>query len=249
MTADVRRPGGAGHREREALDARNQPGRVGSDPSVRRACRRRGRRARRHGARLSPAVRDVGITVGAGRDAHRPALRPPTRPARVLSELRPRRASGSWSQLAQQTLKPPARPRGRRPLRASDHRRERSGLNARRATTRPPGPAAFIASRSRNATSTLRSFGRLSPRSPPSMAPSSPSSVSVNSSWACGADRGCGSAPAASHRPTDGRRGPAARSFPARWPGLACGQPGGLQRAAEAGELSPDRPVGNPRAG
>ena len=30
---------------------------------------------------------------------------------------------------------------------------------------------------------------------------------------------------------------------------LARGQPGGLQRAAEAAELSPNRPVGNPRAG
>ena len=30
---------------------------------------------------------------------------------------------------------------------------------------------------------------------------------------------------------------------------LARGQPGGLQRAAEAAELSLDRPVGNPRAG
>ena len=85
MAAHVRPPRRAGHREREALDARDQPERVGSHPSVRRACRRRRRRARRHDAHVSPAVRDVGITVGAGR-LHRPACSTGGRATRPGSE-------------------------------------------------------------------------------------------------------------------------------------------------------------------
>jgi hypothetical protein len=71
---------------------------------------------------------DVRVAVGADRDAHRPALRPPTRPARLLSELRRVRASGSHRSPWQV---PPGTSRGRGPGSvASDQERERSGLKS-----------------------------------------------------------------------------------------------------------------------
>jgi hypothetical protein len=112
------------------------------------------------------------------RDAHRPALRPPTRPARLLSELRRVRASGSHRSPWQV---PPGTSRGRGPGSvASDQERERKRSQERDAQRRAPRRWPPSSQDFPFGATTLWSFGRSSPRSPSKMTPSSPSSVSVN---------------------------------------------------------------------